>query len=278
MPAVGMEYRFPFIGVQSWGTQTIEPIAQVIVRPDETSIGKMPNEDSQSLIFDTTNLFKVDKFSGWDRVEGGGRANVGVQYTAQFNKAGYLNMAFGQSYRLFGLNSFAVRDQTNTGLDTGLDTNVSDYVASAAYMPTTLYGFTSRFAFDHDDFTVKRFELETRMNLKRWSMTLVYGSYAPQPDRGFPNRSQGLLSTITFYLATNWVITGSTRYDLTANQFTTFNLGLAYVDDCILFGVSYATNYYPANIQPPDQRVMLQISLRTLGGSSVGQVVSGTAK
>ena len=36
MPAVGLEYRYPFISVQSWGTQTIEPIAQLIVRPNET--------------------------------------------------------------------------------------------------------------------------------------------------------------------------------------------------------------------------------------------------
>ena len=35
MPTVGLEYRYPFINVQSWGTQTIEPIAQVIVRPNE---------------------------------------------------------------------------------------------------------------------------------------------------------------------------------------------------------------------------------------------------
>src|SRR5581483_9563569 len=38
MPTVGMEYRYPFIGVQSWGTQTIEPIAQIIARPNETGI------------------------------------------------------------------------------------------------------------------------------------------------------------------------------------------------------------------------------------------------
>ena len=36
MPTVGLEYRYPFISVHSWGTQTIEPIAQVIVRPNET--------------------------------------------------------------------------------------------------------------------------------------------------------------------------------------------------------------------------------------------------
>ena len=72
MPTVGVEYRYPFISVQSWGTQTIEPIAQVIARPNEPQIGKWPNEDAQSLIFDDSNLFRVDKFSGWDRVEGGG--------------------------------------------------------------------------------------------------------------------------------------------------------------------------------------------------------------
>jgi LPS-assembly protein len=70
MPAVGVEYRYPFISAQSWGTQTIEPIAQVILRPNETGINKLPNEDSQSLIFDESNLFSVNKYSGWDRVEG----------------------------------------------------------------------------------------------------------------------------------------------------------------------------------------------------------------
>ena len=116
MPAVGVEYRYPFIDVESWGTQTIEPIAQLILRPNETEIGKWPNEDAQSLVFDDTNLFRIDKFSGWDRVEGGGRANAGFEYTAQVNKAGTFNVLFGQSYQLFGLNSYTVGDITNTGL------------------------------------------------------------------------------------------------------------------------------------------------------------------
>ena len=41
----------------------------------------MPNEDAQSFVFDTTNLFDRDKFSGYDRIEGGTRANLGVRYT-----------------------------------------------------------------------------------------------------------------------------------------------------------------------------------------------------
>src|SRR5258708_5600615 len=79
MPTVGLEYRYPFINIQPWGTTTVEPIAQVIIRPNETYAGKLPNEDAQSLVFDTSNLFSVDKFSAYDRVEGGGRANIAVQ-------------------------------------------------------------------------------------------------------------------------------------------------------------------------------------------------------
>ena len=85
----------------------------------------------KALTFDDSNLFRVDKFSGWDRVEGGGRANYGLQYTAQINQGGFVNALFGQSYSLFGQNSFAYGGPTNTGLDSGLDTTQSDYVARA---------------------------------------------------------------------------------------------------------------------------------------------------
>ena len=42
MPTAGVEYRYPLIDVQAWGTQTIEPIAQLIVRPNETYVGGSP--------------------------------------------------------------------------------------------------------------------------------------------------------------------------------------------------------------------------------------------
>src|SRR3954465_10344501 len=133
LPTVGLEYRYPFINVQPWGTTTLEPVAQVIIRPNETYAGRLPNEDAQSMVFDASNLFRVDKFSGYDRVEGGGRANVGVQATTQFDRGGAINVLFGQSYQLFGLNSFAVADVTNTCLNSGLDKPRSDYVARVNY-------------------------------------------------------------------------------------------------------------------------------------------------
>jgi LPS-assembly protein len=273
MPTIGLEYRYPFISVESWGTQTVEPIAQVIVRPNEQQIGRWPTEDAQSLTYDDSNLFRVDKFSGWDRVEGGGRANYGVQYTAQINQGGFINALFGQSYSIFGQNSFAYGGTTNTGLDTGLDTTASDYVARVSYQPNSTYMFTSRFRFDNDRFTVQRTELEARATFDRWSGSLLFGDYAPQPALGILDRQQGILGTGQIKLDANWVVLGGARYDIIAGKFDQTRLGLGYVDDCLIFGLNYITNYtYSGNVAA-NHTIMLQLTLRTLGGTSVSQGV-----
>jgi LPS-assembly protein len=278
MPTAGLEYRYPFISVQSWGSQTLEPIAQVLLRPNETQIGKWQNEDAQSLVFDDSNLFRVDKFSGWDRAEGGGRANYGVQYTAQFNQAGSVNALFGQSYSLFGQNSFAVASPTNTGLDSGLDTTRSDYVARLSYQPNSIYMFTSRFRLNNDNFTPQRIELEARANFDRWGGSILFGDYAAQPLIGILDRQQGILGTGQVKLDANWVLLGGARYDINAGKFDQTRVGLGYVDDCLILGLNYLTNYtYSGNVQA-NHTVMLQLSLRTLGGTSVSQGVGHTTQ
>jgi LPS-assembly protein len=269
MPTAGLEYKYPFISVQSWGTQTIEPIAQVILRPNETQINALPNEDAQSLIFDDSNLFKVDKFSGWDRVEGGSRVNAGVQYTAQFNHGGNVNVLFGESYQLFGLNSFAVGGLTNTGIDSGLDTARSDYVARASYQPNATYMFTSRFRFDESSFAVERMELETSAIFGRWNATVMYGDYAAQPALGLDER-QGILTNGRFKLNENWVLLGGALYDLRAQKISQTQIGVGYIDDCLILALNYMTSYSYSGSTAANNTVFLQLSLRTLGGGTVG--------
>lgn len=276
MPTVGLEYRYPFISVQSWGTQTVEPVAQVIARPDETQIGNWPNEDAQSFIFDDSNLFRVNKFAGWDRVEGGGRANYGVRYTAQFNQAGSVNALFGESYQLFGKNSFAAADVTNTGLDSGLDSRRSDYVARFAYQPNSIYTFTSRFRFDKNNFEVNRMEIEAAARFDRWYASVLYGDYAPQPDIGYLSRRQGILSSGSVKLATNWLLSGGALYDVQAGKLSQTTVGLSYVDDCIILGLNYTTTYsYSSGSVTPNHTIGLTLSLRTLGQTTVNQPVGG---
>lgn len=135
MVTAGLEAKYPFLITTNNSTHVFEPIAQIYVRPDEQLAGRLPNEDAQSFVFDATNLFDRDKFSGFDRIEGGTRANLGWRYTGSFDNGYKLQHIFGQSYQLAGRNSFATSDLAGVGADSGLETTRSDYV--------TMFGLTT---------------------------------------------------------------------------------------------------------------------------------------
>ena len=283
MPMVGMETRWPFISVHSWGTQVFEPIAQIIVRPNESGIGKFPNEDAQSLIFDDANLFAIDKYSGYDRVEGGTRANVGIQYTANIHRFGMINMLFGQSYNLFGKNSFAysgVTDpatgqQTGLGLQSGLEHDVSDYVARVYFQPTGNLSFTSRFRFDKDTFDIHRFELETRSTWDRLTLSTIYARYDAQPLIGIFERREGIYQTAALKLHDNWTVSGGARYDLDRGRVNLGTIGLSYLDECFAYSFNYIADFTNIADPRPVHKILLRVNLRTLGGTSFGTHFGG---
>nr|WP_245404806.1 LPS-assembly protein LptD [Ancylobacter gelatini] len=267
MPAVGLEYRYPFIAVHSWGTQTIEPIAQIIARPNETDIGKFPNEDAQSLIFDDTNLFEISKYSGYDRVEGGGRANVGIQYTANLNSGGIVNALFGQSYHLFGKNSYDYVDMANTGAESGLQDDASDYVARAMFAPTSNFAVINRFRFDNDDWTVERYELEARTQVSALSLSAIYGLYAAQPELGYYENREGILGRAAYTINQNWSVQAAARYNLHEDEVDYTLFGISYADECFGLTLSYKSDYTESGNRERVDTVLLTFNLRTLGGA-----------
>jgi LPS-assembly protein len=175
---------------------------------------------------------------------------------------------FGQSYQLFGLNSFATGDNTNTGLGSGLDTNRSDYVARVSYQPDRVYTFTTRARFDHDTFDLQQFETEARASFDRWQVSVLYGRYAAQPAIGFLQEREGILGSASVKLTQNWFVNGALRYDLNASQLVGTQAGVGYIDDCLILALNYITNYNYSGNATTDQRIMFQLSLRTLGGTA----------
>lgn len=276
MPAVGFETRWPFISVHSWGTQTVEPIVQAIFRPNETQIGRFPNEDAQSLVFDDTNLFAIDKYSGYDRVEGGSRLNYGVQYSANVHRFGLVNVLFGQSYQMFGRNSFAYSgtlDRTGTQiggytLESGLEDRASDYVARVYFQPTGRFSFISRFRFDRDDFSINRFEFESTSRWNRLRLSTIYSIYEAQPLIGYLDRREALYQTASYQIHDFWRLTGAVRYNIESGKVDFGAFGIAYADECFIVSANYIVDYTNVLTSTPVHRYVLRVNLRSLGADS----------
>ncbi len=96
MAAIGLDWTWPWLLTNGASSHVIAPRMQIIARPNEMYAGVLPNNDAQSLVFDDTSLFSWDKFSGWDREEGGTRMNMALQYTGTFG-AGTTSMRWSAS-------------------------------------------------------------------------------------------------------------------------------------------------------------------------------------
>jgi LPS-assembly protein len=164
-----------------------------------------------------------------------------------------------------------VADATNTGVDSGLQNARSDYVARVNYSPNRTFTFSVRSRMDEATLNINRFEAEGRAAFDRWSVSLMYGNYAAQPDLGYLTRREGLLGSASVKLASNWVVSGSARWDLEANKLNQYIVGAGYVDDCFVLAANYVTSFtYTAGTTPPvlSHAFMLQIGLRTIANSS----------
>lgn len=274
MPAAGLEYRYPFIATFDGGNHVLEPIGQIIARPDEQRIGDLPNEDAQSIVFDSTTLFEWDKFSGFDRSEGGTRANVGVRYKLQLDQGSHLSALFGRSYQLAGENSFARPDILDATGNSGLDSAQSDYVGSL-YVDSTL-GFRvgAQARFDRDDFNVNRAQVQASGIYGPVVGTLAYAFLDAQPDLGIDDPREELLGSTSLRIEENWRLFGSLRYDIENANIVQNGIGVGYDDEGFSVSMTYSEDRSRNNGELTDRLFFLRLGFRTLGATQFSSGIS----
>lgn len=286
MPGLGLDWRYPFVAATDFGTQMIEPIAQVIVRPGEIHAGDLPNEDAQSLVFDDTNLFEWNKFTGYDRTEGGTRLNAGAQYTMTFRQGASINALFGQSFQLAGTNSYAVSDVANVSAGSGLEKSRSDYVARVAYNASPDLSFIARGRFDERTFAAQSIDFIASLKLGPASGSMQYSRYAAQDLIGYPYRREGILMNWRYDFLEHYFAKGTATLDLNPYKYdarnglydiklgspalAVFGAGVGYENDCASIAVNYTRSYTDSlGVRSVDQTVLLQLTLRTLGQDKI---------
>jgi LPS-assembly protein len=268
MPAVGVEYEWPFLATLGSTVHTFGPRAQLIARPGEAHPGLLPNEDSQSLVFDDTTLFAWDKFSGYDRQEGGVRANVGLVYQGLFPNGASVDALVGQSYQLAGRNSFALRDHALTGVGSGLESDTSDIVARVTVNSGYGIAATARARFDDESFDVNSAEIGAVGAYGASVASLGYAYYRTSPAAGIFDEREEVNAAASVEVVDNWSIVGSLVYDLANQSAVSRSLGLAYIGDCLEFSAIYSETTDPYSDLASDREIFFRVSLRTLAGSS----------
>lgn len=274
MATLGLELRYPFLFASANSSHIVEPIAQLFARPNEQYVGGLgiPNEDAQSFVFDATTLFERDKFSGYDRIEGGTRANVGLRYSGSYGNGWTTNAILGQSYQLAGLNSFATPDLVNVGAASGLETSNSDYVG--LFGITSPEGLSASLSgrFDERTFELRRAEAKAAYATTPLTLSAKYAFIQKQPLYGFNEDRRELTLGASARLHENWRVFGSGTYDFESAVLVKDGLGFAYDDECFsyLMTVSETRDTLTKEVS---RNIGFNLSFRTLGdfGSATDQ-------
>jgi LPS-assembly protein len=255
----------------------VEPIGQIVVHQESVSQRTMPDEDAQSLVFDDTNLFATSKFSGYDRVETGTRANVGLQYTFQSHDGGYARFLAGESYHLSGDNIYfnPGRDPDGNFIYTpvsGLQTDRSDYVLGVYLAPIDEFRIISQSRFDKDSFELQREDAAMVFNFGPLSTQVGYSYNADTflfDDNGLPAGAsisqQELLASATLRLTDRWSVGGMTRYDVDTGELRYDSLQIKYADECFALTASYIESNYDEETIEPDRTFMVRFEFKHLG-------------
>ncbi len=315
-PTLALDYAYPFVMDTSIGAHTFSPMAQLVVRPSEQWVGRLPNEDAQSVVFDDTTLFRADKFSGWDRAEGGTRLNLGGRYSFHGPAGGSISALFGRSYLLSGVNSFSYPGYDElmrlaalgqpvplTAFGSGLETNASDWVGGVAVDSSMGFRIGAQARFGGQDFRLERSDIQASGTsgpvsasvtwaykrtpqqlydlLTEYSTNPLYGASALAIRDSLKAERSELQTATNLRLTPTWRLFGGIRYDLVDRSVTGSNAGLGYDNDSFSISLSYAeSTYWSVDAgtakQIHDQTVFLRFGLRTLGDGSLSNSLASS--
>lgn len=268
-PIAALDVRYPLAAYGGGVTHLIEPIAQIVYRGASDTAPGITNEDSQSMVFDDTNVFSYNRFTGIDRQETGLRLNVGGRYLASLNDGSYLELVGGQSFQLAGSNAFALPNRQQVGVGSGLE-NAASYAVVGAYgaiADTIKAG--AKLQVDTSNLAISRAGLGVSYNRDGWSGALNYGFAAATPASGNIRDMHEIGAELSVPVAEYWTVTGNAYWDINAGSYLQVGGGVTYNDGYLVLSGA-VTRTGPTHSSANDLRATATFRLLAPAGLDVG--------
>lgn len=264
-----IDVKWPLVGEVFGGTQVFTPRVQLVASPDVRNLS-IPNEDSRALELEDSNLFSLNRFPGYDRIEDGVRFTYGFDW--QFERPRWrIKTTVGQSIRL--------SDKPTLFPDgTGLAGKTSDIVGRTEVRYRNFVSLIHRFRVDKGSLAVRRNEFDAVVGNNQTYLELGYtklnrdisSSIEDLQDRE-EVRAAGRIA-----FARYWSLFGSAVVNLTDRQEDPAHgsdgfqplrtrIGAAYEDDCMQISLTWRRDYEATGDARRGNSFQLRFSLKNIG-------------
>ncbi|AIT81549.1 LPS-assembly protein LptD [Novosphingobium pentaromativorans] len=264
-----LDVKWPLVGKVFGGTQVLTPRVQLVATPKVKNLA-IPNEDARAIELEDSNLFSLNRFPGYDRIEDSVRFTYGVDW--QFEMPRWrISSTVGQSIRLSN-------KPTLLPDGTGLTNKTSDIVGRTEVRYRNFLKVIHRFRVDKDSLAVRRNEFDAVVGNNETYLELGYTKL----NRDISNEIEDLqdreevraAGRVAF--ANYWSVFGSAVVNLTdrsedpiygSNGFQPLRtrLGAAYEDDCMQIAFTWRRDYEATGDARKGNSFQLRFSLKNIG-------------
>ena len=263
-----VDVKWPLIGSFLGGTQVLTPRVQVVATPPIRNLA-VPNEDARAIDLEDSNLFALNRFPGYDRVEDGLRFTYGFDW--QWQKPGWqVRSTLGQSVRLSNKSNIVPEG-------TGLASRTSDIVGRTEVRFHDLVKLTWRYRLDKDNLAVRRNEVDATVGSTRTYAEVGYlrlNRDITQVEDLQDREELRFAARVAFHRY--WSVFGSGVINLTNRQEDPVNssdgfqplrtrAGITYADDCIEVAFVWRRDYVATGDAARGNTFQLHIALHNLG-------------
>ncbi len=272
---IGLDVSYPLIRRLSDGADIIiEPVGQISLSTDPDLDARIPVEDAQTLELDESSLFRVDRFPGYDLLEGGLRVTAGVRTTLRWAEGRTASLFIGRSTRENEQDGFRIPipdAPANLYDPTGIASQTSDWVVQGSFQPSDRIRGWGHATVDGSG-DIRRAEMAVDGRWGRRNLAAVsYIVDRSNPLDGPLNRNYEFvqLAGQQFVLG-NWGVAAAGIVDLERDLITRSEVGVVFDDDCFRIEVGYRRDNTRVRPSGPSEGVYFRLNLATFGGSGYG--------
>jgi LPS-assembly protein len=260
-PTAHLTARWPLAKPVATGTVIVEPIAALTLVPRLNERNRnVPNEDSQDIQLDASNLFEPSRFPGLDRVEDLSRVTYGTRVSHMGGDSSMIEGFLGQSYRFDDIAT------TTFPENSGLSRQQSDIVGRIKYQAPEFLALEYAVQLDGHDFGSVRHEFDQRFSFDPFTLNTRY-LYAKTIDGVGVAESREQAQVYSSYkFDPDWQIRAGANYDLGSDPGLRKGLlGLDYLGQCLTFSATVERNLTNETSGESGAELMLRLGLKNLG-------------
>lgn len=257
-PQTRISYSLPMVRRSFLGREILEPRVQAVLAPSVGNDNDIPNEDSRDFNFEDTNLFKLNRFPGHDRVSPGQRLDYGLTYSIHGDGPSTISSFLGQSLRFNGGDNIPDSAGGNSGL--------SDFVGRVEVRPRPGIDAIYRFRFDEDTLDARRSELGMGVGPRKLRLDLNYTFLDSEgATDNFADAREEIFGRLSSRFAEHWSTFASHRRDIANGEPLETAFGISYHDECILVDVQARETFFEDREVDPERSILFRVALKHLG-------------